>query len=210
MHRFPSLANTEFVVGNIAPDSGIPNAEQTNYTPCTAISHFSNESWNQPGKRIDPSLFVSKYLTTEKVASYSPETMAFYLGYLSHLITDRIWETDIYFPVVHQYPEEYAHNRQHLHSRMKHDWYDLDRLYLRNHPVFPAFSIYCAATKFENTYMDEFSPDAFRNRQAHIVKFYREADKDLDREYIFLSEQEMDAFVIRAAEAVASDISSYV
>lgn len=39
--RIPGLDETAFVVGNIAPDSGIPNADWTAYFPPKAVSHYS-------------------------------------------------------------------------------------------------------------------------------------------------------------------------
>ena len=35
-----NLSSTEFVVGNIAPDSGIPNGDWSVFTPSGDISHF--------------------------------------------------------------------------------------------------------------------------------------------------------------------------
>ena len=34
---------TEFIVGNIAPDSGVPNADWSVFTPSTTVSHFKTE-----------------------------------------------------------------------------------------------------------------------------------------------------------------------
>lgn len=35
-----NLSTTEFVVGNIAPDSGIPNKDWSAFTPSGDVSHF--------------------------------------------------------------------------------------------------------------------------------------------------------------------------
>jgi hypothetical protein len=43
--------------------------------------------------------------------------------------------------------------------------------------------------------MDEFSPSAFDNRRIYITNWYLEGKDNLDREYPYLSEREMDAFV---------------
>ena len=43
LERFQHIKNTEFVVGNIAPDSGVPNEDWTYYTPLKEVSHFWDE-----------------------------------------------------------------------------------------------------------------------------------------------------------------------
>ena len=40
LDRIPDLRSTEFVVGNIAPDSGIPNADWSAYTPSLSLIHI--------------------------------------------------------------------------------------------------------------------------------------------------------------------------
>lgn len=40
LDQIPDLKSTEFVVGNIAPDSGIPNEDWSAYTPSPVLSHF--------------------------------------------------------------------------------------------------------------------------------------------------------------------------
>lgn len=35
---------TEFIMGNIAPDSGVPNEDWSVFTPSVDISHFKEES----------------------------------------------------------------------------------------------------------------------------------------------------------------------
>ena len=40
LERLSKVEETEFIVGNIAPDSGVPNADWTAYAPSTKVSHF--------------------------------------------------------------------------------------------------------------------------------------------------------------------------
>lgn len=85
---------------------------------------------------------------------------------------------------------------------IKKDWYDLDFLYIRNNPDFRAFNIYKNAVGFHNEYMDFFSIDAFDNRREYITSFYNEDRDDLEREYQYLSQIEMDRFVEESAEKI--------
>ena len=40
LDRIPRLDETAFVFGNIAPDSGIPNADWSVFTPSKSVSHY--------------------------------------------------------------------------------------------------------------------------------------------------------------------------
>ena len=45
LYEIPNFSDTEFVVGNIAPDSGVPNDDWSVFTPCGDISHFKKNRW---------------------------------------------------------------------------------------------------------------------------------------------------------------------
>lgn len=40
LDSLPGLSAVDFVVGNIAPDSGIPNEDWSEFTPSVIVSHF--------------------------------------------------------------------------------------------------------------------------------------------------------------------------
>jgi len=197
LDRIPGLSPIEFIVGNIAPDSGVPNADWSAFSPPTKISHFK---WN--GTMAEPHSFASKYWTGELRSGYSERQYAFYLGYLTHLLTDVAWVEQIYHPSRVKFADLLASDPDNFIWKMKEDWYDLDFKYLRDHPGFRAFRVYLGAVGFRNDFMEEFAPDAFDNRRAYITDFYLQGRDDLDREYPYLTEAEMNAFTDRTAEAI--------
>lgn len=190
LDQIPDLSLVEFIVGNIAPDSGVPNDDWSAFTPNTTISHFKTH-----GNKADPQEFAAKYFTPSLQKEYSAQQYSFYLGYLTHLITDVLWVRDIYAPSKVKFPELMAELGDNFIWKMKEDWYDLDFKYLRDHPCFRAFKVYLGAEGFVNEFMDEFSPEAFDNRREYITGWYLVGKDGLDREYPYLSEAEMDAFV---------------
>ena len=139
--------------------------------------------------------FAAKYFTPAQQKTYDSAQYSFYLGYLVHLITDVLWVRDIYDPSKIRFSEERARDPEGFIWKLKEDWYDLDYKYLRDHPGFRAFRVYLGAVGFVNSYMEEFAPDAFDNRRQYITGFYLQENDHLDREYPYLSEAEMDAFV---------------
>lgn len=201
LDRIDGITQTEFVVGNIAPDSGVPNADWTVYRPPTKVSHFKTYLEDGTAK-IDVQSYLQQYFTAEKRAEYSREQYSFYLGYLTHLLTDLEWAARIHKPSIARYPEAYAADSYKLLWTLKKDWYDLDFLYLKRHPDFKAFHVYENAVGFVNRYMDIFSEDAFENRRKYITGFYRGGREDVEREYQYLTEAQADQFVTDCVEAV--------
>lgn len=202
------LSETEFIVGNIAPDSGVPNEDWSAYVPDKEVSHFKRKKPGG-GKSIDTAAFTRKYFTAEQQRVYSRKQYSFYLGYLVHLLTDILWADNIFAPTAETDSPECASDRKAFIEKVKADWYDLDYLYLRKHPDFRAFRIYQDAVGFVNTYMDEFGANAFDNRRAYITDFYLQENDHLDREYPYLTEAEMDAFVENSATEILNRLNSY-
>ena len=197
LDQIPGLSPTEFIVGNIAPDSGVPNADWSAFSPPTKISHFKIHSGD-----ANPDAFAAKYWTEQERKGYSSREYSFFLGYLSHLLTDVAWVEKIYHPTKVRFAALRAADPENFIWKVKEDWYDLDFKYLRDHPDFRAFQIYENAAGFPNEYMEEFSRDAFDNRRAYITGWYLEGKENLDREYPYLTETEMDAFVEEAARSI--------
>ena len=187
---FPCLSPAAFIVGNLAPDSGVPNEDWSAFSPPTSVSHFKT-----PEQKAGPERFAAKYFTEALRKTYSEEQYAFYLGYLTHLITDVLWSENIALPTLRKYDSEDAPDREAFLWKIKEDWYDLDYKYLRDHPGFRAFRVYLGAVGFRNTFMEEFSVDAFDNRRQYITDFYLQVKEGLDREYPYLTEAEMNGFV---------------
>ncbi len=205
LSRLEGITETEFIVGNIAPDSGVPNENWTAYTPSTKLSHFKSFLENGTAA-IDIESFVKQYFTPERRAGYSREQYSFYLGYLTHLLTDLQWIDRVYQPSIARYPEAFAEDSHKLLWTLKKDWYDLDFLYLQKHPDFRAFQIYENAVGFANRYMDIFAEDAFEDRRKYITGFYRGGREGLEREYVYLTEAQAEQFVEDCVEALSETL----
>ena len=197
LDAIPGLSPVEFIVGNIAPDSGVPNADWSSFTPNTKISHF--KTGNQ---KAGPEAFAEKYFTPAQRTGYDARQYGFYLGYLTHLLTDKLWSDRIARPSFQRFIGGESPGKDPLVWTIKEDWYDLDYKYLRDHPGFRAFRVYLGAVGFRNDFMEEFSADAFDNRRQYITDFYLQGKDNLDREYPYLTQQEMDAFTETAAREI--------
>lgn len=204
LDRIPELSPVEFIVGNLAPDSGVPNEDWSAFTPSTSISHFKTE-----GRKADPDAFARKYFTRSQQKGYDGRQYAFYLGYLTHLMTDVLWSEQIAVPTLQKFAKEDAPDREEFIWKIKEDWYDLDHKYLRDRPGFRAFRVYLGAVGFVNEFMEEFSADAFDNRREYITSFYLQKNDHLDREYPYLTEEQMNAFVDSSVLQIQELLKAY-
>ena len=66
LSKIANLSETEFIVGNIAPDSGVPNEDWSVFTPNTTVSHFKVQDENGE-KAVSPKKYREKYFTNEKI-----------------------------------------------------------------------------------------------------------------------------------------------
>ena len=189
------LSQKHFIVGNIAPDSGEPvNGDWNVFKPSTNVSHWKLEG-------IPRSERAEKFKEKHLAVINQTDEMAFYLGYYAHLLTDYIWSRDIFLLQKEQYASEFEKDPEFI-WQIKRDMYDLDHLYYKEHPEFRAFSVFADISTFPNTYLDYFSEAAFEKRIAHITKFYKDFNGELDREYPYFTKANMDAFVEAAINEI--------
>ena len=186
LDRIPDISPIEFIMGNLAPDSGAP-LEGGGFFPDQTVSHFRLDDGN--GKKVmNLDAYRARYFSPALIAGSDERQYAFYLGYYTHLLTDICWSDRIAWPTRQRFPDAGW-------WEIKRDWYDLDRLYLKRHPGFRAFRAYLGSVGFVNAYMDFFTPDAFELRRRAVTGFYLEPGDDPDRTYTYLTEAEADRFV---------------
>ena len=198
LDKIPALSPIEFIMGNMAPDSGIPNEDWSAFSPSTAISHYRVDD-GHGRKVIEVHRYLRDFFTPEHRKSYNEQQYSFYLGYYIHLLTDVLWSELVAWPVREKYPHAGW-------NEIKEDWYAQDFLYLRKHPGFRAFRAYLGSVGFVNRYMDFFAPDAFDNRRAYITSFYLQSQENLDREYRYLTEEDANSFVEQAVSSILQEV----
>ena len=211
----PERAPAEaFVMGNIAPDSGVPTPEG-GYSPDKNTSHFMRRFEGVPAgqnpERCDPHLFAREW-PIPALDRGDEVAAAFYLGYLCHLVTDNGWVRDFIYPA----KVRFAHLRlvdgaetpegvARFYAFLKRDWYDMDFLYLRRRPDLPAYGLFLNAPRFENEFLPFFPADAFEVRRSEIEAFYRKGVAAVEERSVYISEEEAEAFIERVADEVLGD-----
>ena len=212
-HTDPSAA-AAFVLGNVAPDSGVPTPDGR-YAPDKKISHFMRRFEGVPAgqnpKRCDPVAFAREWVEPS-LERGDPEAAAFYLGYLCHLVTDNAWVRDFIYPA----KETFAHLRlvdgvetpegvARFYAFLKRDWYDMDFLYVKRNPDLPAYRLFRDAADVENRYLPFFPADAFAIKRREIEAFYRKGAADVAEREVYISEGEADGFIQAVAREITED-----
>ena len=211
----PALPLTEaFVMGNIAPDSGTPTPEG-GYAPDKNTSHFMRRFEGVPAgqnpERCDPFLLAREWIQPEQKRK-DLAAVAFYLGYLSHLVTDNAWVRDFIYPA----KVRFAHLRltngvetpegvARFYAFLKRDWYDMDFLYVKRNPDLPAYRLFLGAADVENRYLPFFPADAFAIKRREIEAFYRKGVTDVAEREVYISEGEADGFIRAVAREITED-----
>ena len=206
--RLKEIDETAFVIGNIAPDSGVPNEDWSVFTPSKNVSHFKGNNTDRTYIGVEE--FEKLYFTKEKIKNYNKREYSFFLGYYTHLLTDREWTHMTHSEGVNE--ENARKENMTLIDyiwKNKADWYDLDFLYLEEHPDFRAFNIYENASKEElaNDFMAEFPDNAFEDRRGYICGFYRSGNHgELHRDYRYLTKERANRFVKETVDKIVSSI----
>jgi hypothetical protein len=196
----PHLDEVTFIYGNVAPDSGLPNADWSAFDPPKEVTHFL-----KPGEdegRIKDLEFYRGYLADLDAAG-DQKRYSFTLGYFMHLLCDNLWSKRIVSASKRDFARLLAEQGREAWGIFKDDWYGLDVLYVRDHP----------ACSFWRVLMQTPSPPAFlpfiteaglHHQLDHIRQFYSQPDLSwvLGRPYPYLNETTMTRFVDDAALAL--------
>ena len=208
-----------FVMGNIAPDSGVPTSDGRGYVPDKNTSHFMRRFEGVPvgqnPERCDPRLFAEEWLAPA-IQRRDGVAAAFYGGYLCHLVTDNAWVRDFIYPA----KERFAHLRltdgvetpegvARFYAFLKKDWYDMDFLYIKRHPDLPAYRTFLTAPYFENRFLPFFPPDAFEAKRGEIEAFYRRGAAEVAERETYMTEGELEAFVRRVCGEIRGEFGAF-
>ncbi len=189
------LDEKSFLVGNIGPDCGEPNEDWTEFLPPKLVSHWLNSD-----NRIDAEAFFKKHLS---MPIDDKNQYSFLLGYYSHLITDIEWgkmfrkkrESDSVY--------DRLETDKNFIWTIKEDWYDLDHLYFKKNPNSIFYRLFKNIELFPN-YLEYYPAGAVEKQIKYIRDFYMSYDDNPVRDYIYLTEDEMNHFVASTSEMIVS------
>lgn len=174
-----------FLVGSIGPDCGFETQE--GYFPSKRLTHWQIR---QESKEVFSDFFYEDYVKDR----LKDKRADFYLGYYLHLISDVAWHERVSRPIMEKNKQGKGWDRDFL-IEVRKDWYDIDRLYLRQHPQDYAYRVFSDIVDFPNIYLPFFPEDAFERKLAYIKRFYASKPRNLERSFVYFSPEMMDDFV---------------
>ena len=196
----PGLDPGQFAIGNIAPDSGIPDDNWEKFSPPPGVTHFKRS--RSVHKDIADLDFYREYL-----ADISPDDaprFSFRLGYFFHLITDNLWTIKVGKPTTARFPEQFAADDKFIWE-VKKDWYGLDHIYVREHPGSLYWRVFLDTQPVSADLA--FLPLEAITRHLNFVKEYYQMENDeiremMSRAKVYLTKKEMEDFVNDAIEHI--------
>ena len=195
------LNASTFAIGNIAPDSGIPDEKWENFNPPAEVTHFKAERGGS--FEIKDMRFYRSYLAGESLER-NTERYSFLLGYFFHLATDNFWHQRIGIPTKERYSKEFEADKKFIWE-VKRDWYGLDFIYIRDHPSSIFWQLF-VNSDIQESYLDFLPIEAIHHRMNYIKEYYQRQDDKIrelyERPYIYLTKDEMDGFVDHVSQAL--------
>ncbi|MFD3158759.1 zinc dependent phospholipase C family protein (plasmid) [Haloimpatiens sp. FM7330] len=188
-----------FVVGNIGPDSGVPNEDWSNFDPPKKVTHWQGED-----HKIKAVEFWDKYLNNADIKN-DIETYSFYMGYYVHLLTDIEWSK--LFNKKKQtllYKNGLDKDKNFIWT-IKKDWYGLDYIYLSKNPNCIFHTCFKNINEVPD-YLDYFPHKAFERQVKYITDFYLGENEETKENFIYLTEKEMDNFVEQSTDTIREAI----
>ena len=194
----PGLDEAMFAVGNIAPDSGIPDEKWEKFTPPSEVTHFqAPERAQHACADLD---FYRAYLTSCRL-DVEGLRYAFLLGYFCHLVADNLWSLWIGKPTYRRFIEQFEADHNFIWE-VKKDWYGLDFEYVRSHPDSLYWRVFLGC-EYPVNYLNVVLTEGVRQRIVYIQDYYQRTDAHVEelvsRERVYLTQPEMDTFVHKTA-----------
>ncbi len=196
----PHLDETAFAYGNLAPDSGKPNADWTAFDPPKEVTHFLQRGDGED--KIHDLDFYRDYLADmqpdDDLADYS-----FRLGYFAHLLSDSLWSRRLNIPYKQLYPELVDNPTHPIWRTLKRDWFDLDFCYLRDTPDCLFWRV-IMTTHNPPPYLPFVSHEGLTHTLDHIRTFYStpNAQHNIDHPYLYMNETTMSRYVADTAALI--------
>lgn len=188
------LDETAFTFGNLAPDSGLPNADWTQFDPPKEISHFLPAGG---GEGAAQDLVFYRDYVKQVDPTREPIFASFLTGYFVHLASDHLWADRIGKASREVYAHLFEANSEvKAWDTIKEDWYALDQRYVRDHTDCLFWRIFLSAA-IPQSPLPFVRQEAFEHQMAYIRDFYSHPADDwiLDRPYPYLSEANMQRYV---------------
>lgn len=189
----PEVDPILFTFGNLAPDSGIPNKDWTEFDPPKEVTHFLNKGESEG--YIQDIVYYRTYLA-DQTSQSNLQQYSFRLGYFTHLICDAVWYYFLDDTMKAGYRELIEKDEAKAWGLFKKDWYSLDQRYNHEHRESLFWKIIYSNNN-PPSYLPFVRENALHQQYDYIRKFYSEYDPYWfeERAFPYLNQATMDRIV---------------
>jgi hypothetical protein len=196
LHVIDGLDESYFAIGNIAPDSGIPDENWESFNPPPEVSHFESEVHGS--FKLADLDFYRQYLGPMRKADVDSKKNSFLLGYFFHLVTDNLWMQEIARPTHARFAEEFEADPEFIWE-VKRDWYGLDLAYVRAYPESLFWRTFLDA-EYTDDYLAFLPGDAIQQRLDYVKGLYQRRDEEIEESWgkrpnKYLTQEEVERFI---------------
>ena len=192
-------ADTEyFIIGNIAPDCGIPDEGHGVYLPPTGATHFTKEYFYSKKTDCDYPYIFNTFIKDES----DRKKRSFFLGYYVHLFTDCYYANRLFLPIEKRYGD--FRENETLRQTVAAERNNIDFLYFHKNAS-PSFALFCTYDGWKEDYPDWYRNGEIARQMKNIVRLYTE-NRPKEMVYRYLTPRTMDAFGDEVSKAVIADL----
>jgi hypothetical protein len=197
LDKIPNLDKDYFIIGNIAPDCGVPLVGKRGYNPSGFITHRTNDGNKSD---CDYDSIYSEFIKNES----DIKRKSFYIGFFVHYMTDCFWAREKCIPIENTYGS-FGENRK-LSRAVKREWYNLDFNFFKNN-ISPSFELFKTYGEFNEPYPDFYKNNEITNRMEYIVSFYK-SNEPVEMEYKYTNETDVEKFVLSVPNLIYQELQN--
>ena len=193
-----TLDKEYFIIGNIAPDCGIPDGKHGVYRPPTGATHFTKDYLYSKKTDCDYEYIYHTYINGESEL----KKRSFFIGYYVHLFADCYYANRLFLPIEIKYGD--FRENEPLRNAVASERNNIDFLYFSEN-VSPSFELFKSYDGFYEPYPEWYQNGEISRQMKNIVKHYT-VNKPKETEYHYLTPQIMNDFVNEVSAEVLADM----
>lgn len=198
LDKIHQLDTEYFIIGNIAPDCGVPAKD--GYSPHSEITHRTH-SGNYKGN-CDYQSVYDDFINGEN----DVKIRSFWIGYYVHLMTDCLWVQNLCENLLDNFKNLDMHSE--TAKIIRKEWYNLDNEFFAENAS-PSFELFKTFKGFNEDYPDFYKNNEISNRMKYIVSFYGE-NKPCEMKYKYTTPDMVEKFIRDTQKTIYSKVNEFI
>ena len=195
LNKIQTLDKEYFLIGNIAPDCGVPVEGKREYDPPSIVTHRTNDGNKSD---CDYNSIYNEFIRDET----DVRKKSFFTGYFVHYMTDCLLALETCIPIEKAFGS-FDTNRK-LAKAVKKEWYNLDFTFFKNH-ISPSFELFKTYKAFHEPYPEFYKNNEISKQMKNIVFFYA-SNKPVRMKYKYTTPQIVEKFVEQTPRIIFDEI----